>query len=363
MRIALLQPTYWPEVRRGAERLVHDLGAALAGRGHEVTLLTTHPGRTRSAQEDGMTVVRAFRPPSPPPLGWYEDHLAGLPGMVARLAAGSFDVAHGFFPAQSWGAVKARRLGGPPVVSSLLGLPVRTHLVARRYRIEMMRASMVEADRCTVLSEAAAAAVRRYLDADPVVLPGGVVASRFQVEAERRPRPAIVCAASIGDPRKRGALLLEAFTRLRRDVPEAELILARTSDPFMSPEVHDLPAGAGWVDVDGDAHLAGLYASSWASVLPAVGEPFGLVLVESLAAGTPAVAARSGACPEILDSPAVGRLFEPDDPASLAAAMAAALELARRPATGPACRNRAAHFDWGRLVEAYEREYERAVAG
>jgi glycosyltransferase involved in cell wall biosynthesis len=362
MRIALLQPTYWPEVRRGGERIVHDLGVSLARRGHDVTLLTTHPGRTVRSNEDGMTVIRSRRPPSPPPLSWYEDHLAGLPVMIARLLSGSFDVAHGFFPAQSWGAVKARRLGGPPVVSSLFGLPVRSHLVARRYRIEMMRASMVEADRCTVLSHAAAAAVRRYLDVDPAVLYAGVLPGRFEVTAQRASSPAIVCAASIGDPRKRGRVLLEAFTRLRGRVPDAELAILRPSDPFMSTEIHDLPPGSRWIEDEGDESLARLYAASWISVLPAVGEPLGLVMIESLAAGTPVVAARSGACPEVLDSPAVGCLVEPDDPAALAAGMAEALELARRPATTHACRDRARHFEWPRLVEAYEREYELAGA-
>ncbi len=309
-----------------------------------------------------MTVVRGFRPPGPAPLSWYEDHLSGLPGTIARLLGGSFDVAHGFFPAQSWGAIMARRLGGPPVVSSLLGLPVRTHLVARRYRIEMMRASMAQAERCTVLSEAAAAAVRRYLDVEAAVLPGGVALGRFQASAAPCDRPTILCAASIGDPRKRGGLLMDAFTRVRRRVPDAELLLLRTPDPFMSRETYSLPPGARWVEVDGDSDLAKLYASSWASVLPAVGEPFGLVLVESLAAGTPAVAARSGACPEILDRDAVGRLFEPDDPASLAAAMEAALELAGRPDASQACRDRAADFDWGDLVVRYEETYELGMA-
>ena len=46
--------------------------------------------------------------------------------------------------------------------------------------------------------------------------------------------------------------------------------------------------------------------------LPSVDEAFGLVLVESLAAGTPVVAARSGACPEIVTDDLIGRLFEPD---------------------------------------------------
>src|SRR5439155_1593557 len=69
------------------------------------------------------------------------------------------------------------------------------------------------------------------------------------------------------------------------------------------------------------------YAGAWASVLPSVDEAFGLVLIESLAAGTPAVAARSGACPEIIDDDRVGRLFAPDDADDLLRAMEEALDL------------------------------------
>jgi glycosyltransferase involved in cell wall biosynthesis len=116
------------------------------------------------------------------------------------------------------------------------------------------------------------------------------------------------------------------------------------------------------VEAGGEVRLAELYAESWASVLPAVGEPFGLVLVESLAAGTPVVAARSGACPEIIDRDAVGRLCDPDDAGALAAAMAEALELSGGSGTRAACRDRARDFDWNDLVGAYEREYERVAA-
>ncbi len=61
-------------------------------------------------------------------------------------------------------------------------------------------------------------------------------------------------------------------------------------------------------------------------MLPSVDEAFGLVLVESLAAGTPVVAARSGACPEIVTDDAIGRLFEPDDADDLARAMGEAID-------------------------------------
>ena len=122
-----------------------------------------------------------------------------------------------------------------------------------------------------------------------------------------------------------------------------------------------LPPGAAWIDLADDAALATAYASAWATVLPAPAEAFGLVLVESLAAGTPVVAARSGAAPQIVSSGEIGRLFDPDDAAALAGAMAGALGLAESPGTRSACRERAADYEWSALVERYENAYRSAV--
>ncbi len=183
-RIAFLHPTYWPEVRRGSERLIHDLAAGLAGRGHEITLITSHPGSPSSAEEDGFRVVRNWRPPYMRPLRWYEDHVAEVPATAFRLWRGDFDIAHAFFPADAWAAMQARRrLGGPPFVFTIHGIPVRQYLVERRYRLEMQLDLVKEAAATTVLSEAAAEGVRRYLLAEPQVVPGGVVCDDFEVEA------------------------------------------------------------------------------------------------------------------------------------------------------------------------------------
>src|SRR5204862_1092837 len=103
--------------------------------------------------------------------------------------------------------------------------------------------------------------------------------------------------------------------------------------------------------------------SGWASVLPAVEEAFGLVLTESLAAGTPVVADRSGAAPEIIDSPAIGRLFERDNDRDLARAMGEALELGIDDGVAERCRARAREFDWSRVVERWERLYEAGAGG
>src|SRR5207244_5414092 len=60
MKVAITHPYSWPEVRRGAERIMVETGRALAARGHEVTVFTAGgaPGRDRHG---GITTVRYRR--------------------------------------------------------------------------------------------------------------------------------------------------------------------------------------------------------------------------------------------------------------------------------------------------------------
>ena len=365
MRIALVNPTYWPEVRRGTERLVHDLALALTRAGHEVTVLTSHPARRSTATEDGFRVLRSRRAPSGHLAGrGFEHHLLNGPVQVAHLLGGRYDVVHAFQIADAWAAVHARRvLGGPPVVFSLHGIPTAQSLRSRRYRVPMLRRVIAWASAVTVLSAAAAEPLRRHLGVDPRILPGAIFCEDFAVETERAEAPTLVCAASLADPRKRGGLLLRAFADLRERRPDARLLLAGGGDPFAAGADPSLSAAAERITVDRSDDLARAYASAWASVLPSVEEAFGLVLVESLAAGTPVVAARSGAGPEVLrgDTPAV--LFEPDDEHALERALDEGLALAHRPGVREACRAAARAWDWSAVLPLYEALYEEAASG
>jgi glycosyltransferase involved in cell wall biosynthesis len=363
VRIAHLSPSYWPEVTRGTERFVHDLSTLLAARGHDVTVLTTHPGPTSVAVEDGVTVVRRRRPPAPRALRAYEHFIATAPGSLRRILGGRFDVVHAHFPTDAWAGVEARRLGGPPLVLTLHGIPTRRYLVSRRYRLEMLGRAVAGADACTVWSRAAARPFRAYLGREPEVIPPGLFADRFAATEARADLPTIVCAASLGDPRKRPELLAAAFGLLRRRRPEARLVVVRSRDPHLGGDGAPALDGARWIDCESlPESLGPLYASAWASVLPAVEEAFGLVLAESLAAGTPVVADRSGAGPEIVDGAEVGRLFERDDAADLARAIDEALDLGADPGSRERCRVRARAYDWPPLVERWERLYERVAS-
>lgn len=363
MRIALLNPTYWPEVRRGTERLVHDLAVALTRAGHEVTVLTSHRGRRSAEVEDGFRVVRSRRAPSGRLAHrGFEHHLLNGPVQAWLLVRGRYDVVHAFQLADAWAAVHVHRLlGGPPVIFSFHGIPTARSLSSRRYRMPMLRRVIEWGSAVTVLSEAAAEPFRSHLGSDPEILPGAIFCDDFELEQSRAENPTLVCAASLADPRKRGELLLRAFERLRVRQPAARLLLAGGDDPFAAGSMPALPGGVERVTADRTEDLARAYASAWASVLPSVEEAFGLVLIESLAAGTPAIAARSGAIPEVLTAGAPGVLFEADDEGELVRTMEEGLELASRPGVPDACRRAARAWDWSAVAPRYQYLYESAL--
>jgi glycosyltransferase involved in cell wall biosynthesis len=288
-----------------------------------------------------------------------EDHIENVPNVLAGLRRDRFDVVQAFHPADAWAAVRARQHGGPPVVATFHGIPTREYLVARRHRLAMASRVAAGADECTVLSEAAARPYGTYLFRAPRVLPPGVdLASFTPGQGARAERPTILCAASLGDPRKRGPLLIRAFGRLRERFPDVRLLLTRGRDPVLSAAEPPPPPGAEYLESDhAPAVLAARYAGAWATVLPSVEEAFGVVLTESLACGTPVVAARSGAAPEIVTDERVGVLFEPDDEAGLAAAMERALALGSADGADQTCRRHASAWGWDRIVGGYEAVY------
>jgi glycosyltransferase involved in cell wall biosynthesis len=72
--------------------------------------------------------------------------------------------------------------------------------------------------------------------------------------------------------------------------------------------------------LSGDA-LASAYASGDAFVFPSSTETLGLVLLEAMAAGCPVVGANRGGIPDIVTDGVNGRLYEPNQPASLITAV------------------------------------------
>jgi glycosyltransferase involved in cell wall biosynthesis len=342
-RVVLCHPTYWPEVRRGAERFTHDLARGLDG-----TVVTSHRGPRTRTREDGVDVLRLPRLPG----GrlrrrLYEDHLPHMPVLYAALRRLHPDAAIAMQAPDALAAIRA----GVPTVYAFMGLPHRAWLTSRRGRLPIVSRVVREAVAVTALSRAAADGFRHWLGVEAEVVHPPVDLERFTPGGERAEAPTIVCAADPREPRKRVDLLIEAFAKVRREHPDARLLLDGGVAPHRSrPEI----PGVEWIRMD---DLPALYRQAWVSVLPSWGEAFGLVLAEALACGTPVVGSDGGGIPEVFDE-RVGRRFTDDLPAALLEAV----ELARDPATAAACRTRAESFSAERCTAAYEEILARVLA-
>ena len=356
---ALLNFAYWPEVRRGNERLVHDVATELARAGHEASIITSHPGKPTESIEDGVRVIRNHRPPDLPlRLRRFQDHLTHLPATLRSLKRLQPQVAHAFFPSDALAATHWARRNNGVAVTTFTGIPGRENVANVRLRKRILEEITARSDAIVVISQAARDATWRWLAIEPEVIYPGVDTELFRPR-ERASVPTIACAADPGDQRKRVGLLVGAFRLVRRERPDAELLLVRPSDEAMVQELKD---EQGVRLFAGDEETAPrMLAEAWVSALCSYREAFGLVVVESLACGTPVVASSSGAMPEIVDRPEVGALFEEPDEKEVARLLLEQLERNGDTTTAEACRSRAQDFSSERCGAAHESLYRRLV--
>jgi glycosyltransferase involved in cell wall biosynthesis len=354
--VALLSPCYWPEVRRGTERFTHELATGLLARGQEPTLITSHPRWPSRRVEEGLPVLRLPRPPQwPLSRAGFEDYLTHVPLSYLALRADSHDIAHAMYQADGLAAARWRARTGGRAVLSYMGIPDAGWLRSARWREAVTRRAVAGCDAVVALSNHAARHFRISLGREARVIPPGVDLTVFKRLAARSDRPTIVCSAAPEVERKNVRLLLDAFGLIRRERPDARLVLSEPRNRTAASKALGTlnPPGVEWRNLDQTAELARAYSEAWVVALPSVNEAFGLVLVEALACGAPVVGYAHSAVPEIIDRPQIGRLFGTLKPEPLAEALLETFTLTDDPATDVACRARAAEFSVEHCVERY----------
>jgi glycosyltransferase involved in cell wall biosynthesis len=363
VRIALTHAFCWPEVRRGAERFLPELAAALQRRGHEVTHFSSawEPGAEIERGVRTVRLKRVFK-------GQYRHEADFGRRLLPRLAATRFDAVHSLGRHDAVASIRAAKLrrDGRRTVVTDLGLPDRRWWREQGFLQARAAAKVVaEIDVYSAMSQTAVDSLSAsYGRRDGVVVPGGVDLSVFAPAAEREPRPTILFSGAIAEPRKGAAVLLQALPAIAAAEPDVVIWLSGPGDaePLLATapaeareRVHSLGIGR-----TGAQHER--YARAWVTCLPSTHDSFGMALLESLACGTPLVTTTHSAPQELVQEGVTGELCPPHDPASLAAACLRALALARHPGTAAACRAAAEPFDWDTcLAPLCERLYTMAL--
>ena len=322
----------FPPAIGGVERHVGRLSTELAAAGHSVEVITTDLLRDRP-------FARLAPPVDPDPLPVARHrafplaivpHGLGIvaPGLVADVLRRPADVvhAHAFGYPPTWAGTLRKRLRGTPLVLTAHSDMGSGSSASKTYARVVARSTLCQADRVVALTQGERSRLTA-LGVDPeriAVIPNGVDLEEFP--AARPPRtsggPYVILYVGRLYPEQKGiSTLMQAFGELpRTSATELRLVgedwggLAvverATRDRALAGSVHAL-------GVVPRAALVGEMLRADVLVLPSTFEPFGIVLLEAMAAGLPVIASRVGGIPEIVSDGETGILVRPGDPAEL----------------------------------------------
>jgi MMP alpha-(1->4)-mannosyltransferase len=407
MRIALL--SYRSKTHCGGQGVyVRRLSHGLVELGHDVEVFSGQPypqaldPRVRFTKVPSLDLYRdpdPFRVPWPTEIRDGIDLLelttmwtAGFPEprtftlRAARLLArraGDFDVVHdnqslgtGLLKIAATGLPVVATVHHPITRDRVLDLAAarwwRKPLVHRWYGFAKMqqRVSRQIPELLTV-SSSSATDIATDFGVSPEqlhVVPLGVDTKLFKPRVQPRRRGRIIAIASADTPLKGISTLLHAISRLRvqRDL---ELQLVAKVEP--NGPTHKLIAELGISDIVhitsglSDDELAALFASAEVAGIPSLYEGFSLPAVEAMASGTPIVASRTGALPEVVGTDgSCAELVTPADVDELTSALGDLLDSPeKRRRLGEAGRRRALEvFSWESVAAQTVRVYQQAIA-
>ena len=349
MKIAELATRY-PPGPGGVERHVREVSVRLVQRGHSVDVFTTDlyreypwmrlgPEVPRDEVVDGVAVHRlpAWTLPS-------ELHYPFFRGLDKALAEAAPELVHAHTYGTNHAAAAARyaRKTGRPFVLSAHYHPIWSieggwlrHRIRGFYDRQLAAPILASAKRVIVQTHEEERLLRvPGFPIPPVeIVPPGYTPLPAPPEGDRPfarslgiEGPFLLFVGRLAS--NKGLLeLVDAFTRLAQHDPTATLVLVG-EDGGMRPAVERNIAArslGGRVRITGyvadERLLASAFREARLFVLPSEYEAFGLVLLEALAQGTPAVASRVGGIPEFLEDGKAGRLVPPNEPVGLANAI------------------------------------------
>jgi len=341
MRILQIAPPWFavpPCGYGGIERVVANLADGLVAAGHDVTLL---------ASGGSQTTARLWTVFDEPP-----SRAIGCPAhevthwMRAHAARHDFDVIHDH--SSILGAALAAVGDGPPVVHTMHG-PWEPHIAAAYRALPAgLHIAAISADH--------ARRAPRGLDVE--VVHNGIDLGRFPFRGTPDGQGYLAFVGR-ANPTKGPDVAIRVARHLGRPLRMALKINEPDECRYFDEVLRPLLADDVDLVLNGTAsQSAAVLGGAVATLAPlAWDEPFGLVLAESMACGTPVVAYDRGAAAEIVVDGTTGFLVAPGDVDGLCIAVDKAADLARS-----ACHRRVAdHFSASAMVARYSDLYERVT--
>jgi glycosyltransferase involved in cell wall biosynthesis len=350
MRIAQIAAPFQsvpPARYGGTERVISLLTEELVRRGHEVTLF---------ASGDSTTAARLI--PTVPTALWREPRISDplvygavtLGEAYRRAARGEFDVIHSHL---DYAAFPCAALTATPTISTLHGrldLPDLPRIYARFPTMPVV--SISNQQREPLPDAGWVATVYNGVDTDGLPLnphTGSYLAWLGRISPDKGLDRAIRIARMAGLPLKIAARMpLDDC-----DDPDIRADWAHYHE-VIEPLLRE--PGVEYVGEIGDGEKVDFLGQARALLFPIDWpEPFGLVMAEALACGTPVVARRRGSVPEVISDGLTGLIGETDEELA---------ELCQRVDTisRSTCRAEAARrFSVEAMTDAYEASYRELL--
>lgn len=368
MRIGLVCPYQW-DVPGGVQFHVRDLAETLRGMGHHVEVLT--PAEREESLPAEFTTWAGRTVPVP-----YNGSMASLQlGPVAAtrvhrwLRDGHFDVVHVHEPASPSVSFLVCMVTSGPIVATFHAATTRSKWLAAlgpwaRPWLERINGRIA-------VSDFARRVQVEHLGGDAVIIPNGVHVGAFAHGPSLPGRTRGVDGPTVGflgrydEPRKGLPVLLEAMRTVVREHPGAQLLIAGRGDPDAVDELigADLRPHVSLLGELTEAEKGAFLRSVDVYCAPnLLGESFGIVLIEALAAGAPVVASDLDAFATVLEDGDAGVLVRRGDARALARALSDLLgDPARRERLSATGRRVAAGYDWSVVARRVLAVYETVV--
>lgn len=372
MRIALVSP-YDYAYPGGVTVHISRLRDHFVRWGHQVTIVAPSSKPAEAIAEEGVVVCG--RPVSVPASGSIARITLSL-RLSARvktiLREGQFDIVHLHEPLMPMLPITFLRFSEAINVGTFHANADRSR--AYFYGRPILKRWFRKLHGKIAVSEPAKEFVSRYFAGYYNIIPNGIDVAHFSgpvppAEGCGDGRPTILFVGRM-EPRKGLRYLLRAYVQVKREMPDARLIIVGPDGPesrarrgyqrfVTSQGVQDV-IFAGYVPYQ---DLPRYYQSADVSCTPATGfESQGYVVLEALAAGTPVVASAIDGYAKVITHGQEGLLVPPKDPQALALALVHLLaDKELRKEMGHHARQRAQEFSWDRVARSVLAYYERLL--